>query len=82
MELTFIGVNYNTSKKASPRPQCLKISEKVSFNILSEASYAYIILSGQQFTKKGQKNGLFCHVFVNLKISKFKWDIWSNFQTL
>ena len=64
MELTFIGVNYNTGKKACPR--CLKISEKVSFNILSEASYAYIILSGQKFIK----NGLFCHVFVNLKLTK------------
>ena len=35
-----------------------------------EASYAYIILSEQKFIKKGQKNGLFCHVFVNLKLTK------------
>ena len=30
--------------------QCLKITEKVSFNIASEASYVYI-LSGQKFIK-------------------------------
>ena len=33
--------------------QCLKITEKVSFNIASEASYVYI-LSGQKFIKNGQ----------------------------
>ena len=33
---------------------CLKITEKVLFNIASEASYVYI-LSGQKFIKKGQK---------------------------
>ena len=35
--------------------QCLKISEKVSFYIASEASYVFI-LSGQKFIK----NGSFC----------------------
>ena len=30
--------------------QCLKITEKVSFNIASEASYIYIF-SGQKFIK-------------------------------
>ena len=30
--------------------QCLKIAQKVSFNIASEASYVYI-LSGQKFIK-------------------------------
>ena len=34
--------------------QCLKITEKVSFNIASEASYVYI-LSGEKFIKKCQK---------------------------
>ena len=38
------------------RAQCLKITEKVSFNIASEASYVYI-LSGQKFIKNA-KNGL------------------------
>ena len=37
--------------------RCLKITEKVSFNIASEASYIYI-LSGQKFIKK-VKNGQF-----------------------
>ena len=34
--------------------RCLKITEKVSFNITSEASYVYI-LSGQKLIKNGQK---------------------------
>ena len=33
--------------------RCLKITEKVSFNIASETSYVYI-LSGQKFIKKSQ----------------------------
>ena len=37
--------------------QCLKITEKVSFNIASEASYVYI-LSGQKLIKNA-KNGHF-----------------------
>ena len=42
----------------------LKITEKVSFNIASEASYVYI-LSGQKFIKNA-KNGHFWRVFENL----------------
>ena len=38
----------------SPLTQCLKITEKVAFNIASEASYVYI-LRGQKLIKKGQK---------------------------
>ena len=34
--------------------QCLKITEKVSFNIASEASYVYN-LNGQKFIKNAQK---------------------------
>ena len=34
--------------------RCLKITEKVSFNIASEATYVYI-LSGQKFIEKRQK---------------------------
>ena len=34
--------------------QCLKITEKVAFNIASEASYIYI-LSGQKFIKNAKK---------------------------
>ena len=47
--------------------QCLKITEKVSFNIASEASYVYI-LSGQKLTKNA-KNGPFWRVFENLKFA-------------
>ena len=35
---------------ANEFPQCLKITEKVAFNIASEASYVYI-LSGQKLLK-------------------------------
>ena len=37
----------------NPYTQCLKITEKVSFNIASEASYAYI-LSGQKSIKNAE----------------------------
>ena len=47
--------------------QCLKIIEKVSFNIASEASYVYI-LSGQKLLKNA-KNGPFWRVFENLKLA-------------
>ena len=46
---------------------CLKITEKVSFNISSEASYVYI-LSGQKLIKQA-KNGPFWRVFANLKLA-------------
>ena len=45
--------------------RCLKITEKVSFNIASEASY---ILSGQKLIKNA-KNGPFWRVFENLKLA-------------
>ena len=45
----------------------LKIAEKVSFNIASEASYVYI-LSGQKIIKNA-KNGPFWRVFENLKLA-------------
>ena len=38
--------------------QCLEITEKVAFNIASEASYVYI-LSGQKLINKNAKNGQF-----------------------
>ena len=47
--------------------QCLKITEKVSFNIVSEASYVYI-LNGQKLIKKA-KNGPIWRVFENLKLA-------------
>ena len=47
--------------------QCLKITEKVSFNIASEASYIKI-LSEQKFIKNA-KNGSFWWLFENLKLA-------------
>ena len=47
--------------------RCLKITEKVSFNIASEASYVYI-LSGQMLIKNA-KNGPFWQVFENVKLA-------------
>ena len=52
------------------KSQCLKIIAKVSFNIASEASYAYIF-SGQTFIKNAQ-NGQFWHfplIFFLLKVT-------------
>ena len=46
--------------------QCLKIIEKVSFNIASEAIYVYI-LSEQKFIKNA-KNGPFRSTFENLTV--------------
>ena len=48
-------------------PRCLKITEKVSFNIASEASYVYILIR-QKFIKIA-KNGPFGRVFENLKLA-------------
>ena len=47
-------------------PQCLKITEKVSFNIASEASYVYI-LSGQNLILNAKKSQ-FWRFFENLKL--------------
>ena len=49
----------------STSSRCLKITEKVSFNIASEASY---ILIGQKLIKNA-KNGPFWRVFDNLKLA-------------
>ena len=47
--------------------RCLKITEKVSFNIASEASYVYILIG--QMLIKNVKNGPFWRVFENLKLA-------------
>ena len=47
--------------------RCLKIIQKVSFKIASDASYVYI-LSGQKFIKTAE-NGRVWRVFENLKLS-------------
>ena len=50
------------------RSRCLKITEKVSFNSASEASYRSLLI-GQNLMK-------------NAKIEKLKCDILFDFQTL
>ena len=50
------------------KAQCLKITEKVSFNIASEASYVYF-LSGQKLIKNA-KNGAFMGQTVSLIIGQ------------
>ena len=59
--------NINNSKSSLVQARCLKITEKVSFNIASEASYAYI-LSGQKLINNA-KNGPISRVFENLKLA-------------
>ena len=54
-------------KRPLPVARCLKITEKVSFNTASEASYVYI-LSGQKVIKNA-KNGSFCLIFENLELA-------------
>ena len=47
--------------------RCLKITEKVSFNIASEASYVYIL--SEQKLSKNAKKGPIWRVFENLKLT-------------
>ena len=54
-------------KENLKQARCLKITEKVSFNIASETSYVYI-LSGQKLIKNA-KNGPFLRVFETLKLA-------------
>ena len=49
------------------KTRCLKITEKVSFNTVSEASNVYI-LSGQKLIKTAQ-NGQFGEFLENLKLA-------------
>ena len=62
---TSLKSSTNEAKNVSTR--CLKITEKVSFNIASEASYVYI-LSGQKLIKNA-KNDPFWRAFANLKLA-------------
>ena len=50
-----------------PSSQCLKLAQKVAFNIASEASYIYI-LSGQKFIENA-KNSQFGEFLKNLKLA-------------
>ena len=51
-----------------PDARCLKITDKVSSNIASEASYVYI-LRGQQLIKKAKKCPIW-RVFENLAVKQ------------
>ena len=53
--------------RAAQHTQCLKVTEKVAFNIASEASYVYI-LSRQKFMKNAPKWSI-SRVFENLKLA-------------
>ena len=55
------------NEKRNYTTHCLKLIEKVSFNIASEASYVYI-LSGQKFFKNA-KSDQFEEGFENLKLA-------------
>ena len=55
----FVLADLDTNMLSNSR--CLKITQKVSFNNASEASYVYI-LSGQKLIKNA-KNGPFWRVF-------------------
>ena len=63
----FTNVSCQVSSQTMPYARCLKITEKVSFNIASEASYVYI-LSGQKLIKNA-RNGSFWRFFENLKLA-------------
>ena len=62
-----LSLSRHSNLKFLDPSQCMKITEKVSFNIASEASYVYI-LSGQKLSKNA-KNGSFWRVFKNMKIT-------------
>ena len=74
---THVFLTKHIKKQATfaPFPRCLKITEKVSFNIASEANYVYI-LSRQKLINNA-KNGPFWRVFENLKA----WSLRSNSVT-
>ena len=70
--------------------RCLKVAEKVSFNIASVANYNYILI-GQKLIKNA-KNGQFWLFFNELLFTQnvnlacyarnVEWDFFCDFQTL
>ena len=75
--------------------QCLKIAEKVAFNIASEASYVYIlsVLSGQKWSIRNhvaygqtvlpdKTLSIGQKLVANVKIEKFKCEILADIQTM
>ena len=67
LSLFFINASIGEELRKYSYTRCLKITEKVSFNVASEASYVYI-LSGQKLIKNA-KNCPFWRVFENLKFA-------------
>ena len=65
--LVFLYGNSKIHSEYNTLAQCLKIAQKVTFNIASEASYFYI-LSGKKYIKNA-KNGPFWRVFESLKLA-------------
>ena len=63
-----VGIK-NKNLVSSTYARCLKVTEKVSFNFASEASYVYILI-GQKLIRNA-KSGPFWRVFVfvNLKLA-------------
>ena len=49
-----VGIDDQRHDLTQTLTQCLKITEKVSFNIASEASYVYIYMSGQKWIKNAK----------------------------
>ena len=79
-------LSYNGCKLRGPNQklgyhqikESVKITEKVVFNIASEASYVYI-LSGQKFIKNA-KIGRFWRVFENLKLAVKQYSQTGHFK--
>ena len=68
LDVVYVCVPFKSQERDRQRkPQCLKIAQKVSFFIKSEASYVYI-LSRLKFIKNA-KNGSFWRVFENMKLA-------------
>ena len=65
--MSFLPIDVRKGRNVEYTTQCLKITEKVSYNIASEASYAYI-LSGLKLIKNAE-NGPFWRVFESLKLA-------------
>ena len=59
----------------------MKITENVSLDIASEASYG-CISSGQKFVKNAKSIWIAQKLMENAKIENFKWYILSDFQTM
>ena len=71
--MTFVQIEFLVTKNSL----CLKIAEKVAFDIASEASYVYI-LSEQKFIKKSQKmiNFYSCQTVLPVRPFLIDKNVW------